>query len=263
MSLAVAVAVGAEVVSDIAYLGDERSERLDVWLPPAAFEAPHPAVILIHGGEWRVGARDGYPERTNAEKLVAEGYVVISIDYLLNEVTDGRVTKVAWPRNFQDCEAALVWARTEGGEQFGVDPDRVAVMGLSAGATFAVLLAARHPGDVRAVVGLYGRMDLSSTRAEIFAGASEEETRANVAAASPIRQIPDGMPPVFIAHGDADQTVPVEQSRLLAAALDEAGVSHEYVEIAGAPHGFLLKSKYADLRPAVFEFLKENLDLNR
>ncbi len=260
LALSVLTLKAEGVASTVAYLGEDRAERLDVWLPPENFEAPYPAVILIHGGGWRTGGRDGYPEKTNAAVLVAAGYVVISIDYLLNEVKDGRVVKVAWPRNFQDCEAALEWTRTVGVEEFGVDPDRVAVMGLSAGATFAVLLAARHPKEIRAVVDLYGRMDMSSTRPEIFAGATDEETKANLRAASPILQLSGAMPPVFVSHGELDKIVPIAESRSLVAALKATGVAHQYVEIAGAPHGYLLKSQCADLRPQLFEFLQRNLE---
>ncbi len=255
----------APAESDIPFLEADRTEKLDAWLPPSRFPAPHPAVLLIHGGAWQSGDKAGEKIRQTAETLTASGYAVFSINYLLNKTeksADGqlRITEVVWPRNLQDCEAALKWVRAEGAVRFAIDPDGIAVLGESAGAHLAVLLAANHPGDIRAVVSFYAPINVRRPHRSLsFAGSSPEETERFLAAASPLVQIPTDLPPVFLTHGDADQAVPVEDSRSLVGLLQKNDTPHEYVEIPGAPHGYGLVTGQTDLTPRVLAFLATHL----
>lgn len=262
---------------DIAFLGPERQEKLDAYLPAEKFPRPRPAVIFIHGGGWSGGSKHDGRGREVGETLAREGYAVFSIDYLLNTVVKDEkgkatITKVAWPQNFYDCKSAVRFVRKNAAE-FGVDPDRIAVMGASAGAHLALLVGAtenspdlnkgglylEESNDVSAVVQFYGRFDVTEDRQDRFAGSTPEETRANAVAASPVTHLTRDNPPVLAVQGDADKIVPVKFGRRLAERLTELGVPHEYIEIPGAEHSFGLQPPQKDLRPAVLAFLEKYL----
>ncbi|EIP96405.1 alpha/beta hydrolase fold protein [Opitutaceae bacterium TAV1] len=272
------------LLPDIAYLPPDRAEKLDAYLPPAAiFPGPHPAVLLIHGGGWRICDKADGRERNIAQSLAACGYAVFSINYLLNvgehDPATGqlKLTRLAWPQNLIDCKSSLRFLRAEAA-RFNIDPARIAAMGGSAGAHLAMLVGAMarsghpaaaalasrgdyadQPAHVSCIINLYGDADIRGRRVSPFAGATPEETAANEEAASPVTYFDKNTPPMLIAHGTADTIIPVERSRLLARILEEKGLDYWYVEIAGAPHTFDLQPAQMDLRPVVLAFLEKHL----
>ncbi len=282
ISMSHSLAAEPIVQTDISYLGPEREEKLDVYLPPDNFVRPVPAVLLIHGGGWRVCDKGDKRERNIGQTLASHGYAVFSINYLLNvgekDPTTGRLrlTKLAWPQNLHDCKSALRFIRLEA-SRFGIDPDRIAVMGGSAGGHLAMLVGAtanneeinsrglytEQSNSVSCILNFYGDYDIRGRKVSPFAGASPEETKANEAAASPITYMDAETPPVFITHGTADTTIPVERSRLLAEHLRQLGVDFWYVEIGGAQHTYHLEPKEMDLRPVVLTFLGKHLGAPR
>ncbi len=264
---------------DLDYLGPERSEKIDAYLPAAAaFPGPRPAVLLIHGGGWRGGDKADARERNIAGTLASHGYAVFSANYLLNTtVTDpatGRVhiSRLAWPQNLHDCKSALRWIRAHA-RRFNVDPARIATMGESAGGHLAMLVGAtvhhseinRHglytdqSNAVSCILTFYGDYDVRGRASSPFAGATPTETLRNETAASPITYLDASTPPIFITHGTADLIVPVERSKLLADHLRGLGVVHRYIEIEGAPHSYDLEPEQRDLRPDVLAFLRAHL----
>ncbi|MDR1282892.1 MAG: alpha/beta hydrolase [Opitutaceae bacterium] len=265
--------------SDIAYLGTDRAEKLDAWLPdPAVWSGPHPSVLFIHGGGWQGGDKANDRERNIGQNLSAAGYAVFSVNYLLNTrekdpVTGQiRTTRFAWPQNLYDCKTAIRYLRAESA-RFGIDPARIAVMGGSGGARLAQLLGAtvRHDefnrhglyteqsNAIACILSFYGNYDIRGTHHFADGGLPTEELAAKQAEASAITWIDKHTPPVVITHGSADKTTPVESSRLLAEHLRRLGVDYWYVEIAGAPHSFHLQPKQMDLRPTVLAFLAKHL----
>ncbi|MDR1282893.1 MAG: alpha/beta hydrolase, partial [Opitutaceae bacterium] len=276
---AAAAAAAPRIESDVSYLGPGRSKKLDAWLPDAAaFPGPHPAVLLIHGGGWSGGDKAAAREKNIGATLTAHGYAVFSINYLLNTwekdpVTGKRkLTRLAWPQNLYDCKTALRFIRANAA-RYNIDAAHIAVMGGSAGGHLALLVGAtaRHEefnrhglytdqtNAVSAIIDFYGDYDIRGRHVSPFAGATPEETAANEQAASPVTWIDKNTPPVLIAHGSADKTIPVERSRLLAEHLRNLGVEYWYVEIDGAPHTFHLQPAQMDLRPTVLTFLEKHL----
>lgn len=266
------------ILQDIAYLGDERAEKLDAYLPPPEFAGPHPAVLVIHGGGWRIGDKAQGREVDFGRTLSARGYAVFSINYLLNaeekDPVTGRLTprRIAWPQNFHDCKSALRWIRAEAARHH-VDPSRIAVMGGSAGGHLAMLVGAtvddaagnRHglyteqSNAVSCILNFYGQYDVRGQSVSPLLGAPGDVVLAESAAASPVTYLTANTPPMFITHGTADDIIPVERSRLLAAHLRKLGAEFEYIEIEGAPHSYGLQPKQRDLRPDVFAFLEKHL----
>lgn len=266
-----------ELLHDIPFLGADRTEKMDVYLPSSRFQRPLPAVLLIHGGGWRIGDKADEREINIGNHLAAAGYAVFSINYLLNEgVPDEngkiKLTKIAWPQNLHDCKSALRFLRKESG-RFGIDPSRIATMGGSAGGSFAMVLgctpdaAGMNEGGlytdrdnrVSCIINFYGPPDMQNHRSAVFAASSEEETNENARRASALTWLHQGMPPILVAQGNADRIVPVEDSRRLVQRLQELGADYWYVEIAGAPHTFHLEPEAMDLRPVVLAFLKKHL----
>lgn len=265
------------VQKDIPFLGVDRQEKMDAYLPPERFARPVPAVVFIHGGGWTGGGKGEGVSSGVSRALSENGYACFSVDYKLNTATkteDGKttITNVVWPQNFYDCKTAIRFVR-KNAKEFGVDPDRIAVMGASAGAHLALLVASTKDSekwntgglytdvsnDVEAVVEFYGRHDISRDRRQHFAGATPEETETNVKDASPVTHLTATMPPVLAVQGDADKIVPVNYGRELVEHLRTLGVPHEYIEIPGAGHSFGLDLKEKDLKPIVLEFLGNHL----
>lgn len=274
-------AAETRVERDVSYLGSERQEKLDAYLPSSDYAGPHPAVLVIHGGGWISGDKASRRESSIGSTLAAQGYAVFSINYLLNiagenpGATGRRLSRLAWPQNLYDCKSALRWIRSEAAH-YNVDPTRIAVMGGSAGGHLSLLVGAtasdaeinRHglytdqSNAVSGVLNFYGEYDVRGRNVSPIAGATNVtagEIAAMEKAASPITYLDDKSPPMFITHGTADKVIPVERSRLLAQHLRELGVSYWYVEVGGASHSYSLQPAQMDLRPVVLSFLEKHL----
>ena len=230
--------------------------KADVWRPSgggSAGEADaakgHPAVIVVHGGGWRSGERGDFP-RWNAW-LASKGYVVFDIDYRLSPPP-------SWRDAPADVRCAVGWVK-ENAARYGVDPERVALMGRSAGGHLALLTAytqgsaptpgcdARnlHDTGVAAAVAFYPPTDLARLSSlgylggmDRFIGGTRDAVPERYRLLSPVLRVDPRAPPTFLAHGGDDQIVPPGQSELLADRLREAGVPHRLVELPWANHTF-------------------------
>ncbi len=274
------------VIADIPYLVTGRNERLDLYLPALdAHARPVPAVVMIHGGGWTGGDKAQAREQSLGRTLAGAGYVMASINY--------RLGPKSFPENLLDAKNAVRFLRSHAAE-YRVDPERIAVMGGSAGGHLALMAAYTegvkdlepeqpYPGvssRVRAVIDLYGPTNLL-TRQEVtregvpkgtlrdantpeVLGASRTENPALWRQASPVSHVRKDVPPTLILHGKADDTVDYEQSIELARALEKAGAINELVLLDGVGHTFDLitwqrKPLPRDLRPVVFEFLRKHV----
>ncbi len=247
------------VREDVVYrtIGGHRLS-LDIYQPPdgvfpAGAGMRRPAILAIHGGSWIGGSkrlfRPGpWNPHPTAVRLAEAGYLVIAADYRL-----ARPGSPNWPDALDDLREAVRWTRRHAHE-LGIDPDRIAVLGQSAGAHLAALLGtSRDPSDalchVQAVVDFYGPTDLErlplvrSRRLAhdpvfLFLGRDTPDPSARARDASPIHRVRRDSAPMLLFHGTRDPWVPIEQSEELAKALRDAGVTHRLVRIEGAQHGF-------------------------
>lgn len=230
------------VERDVAYDPRFAADLLDVYTPNNT-ATDRPAVIIVHGGSWKMGSRGDH--RTHAERLVATGYVVVNADYRL--VPDG-----AYPAMMQDIACVFATTRARAGE-WGIDPDRIAVMGYSAGAHLVSLLAVASdepdfaptcagvgaPQPPAAVISGAGPQDLrdwGGVGAVIDLLGDLEENPDRYTIASPITHVSSTSPPFLFLHGNSDLVVPVEQSRDMQAALRAVGVDARLLEIANGGH---------------------------
>lgn len=253
----------------VRYLADGRDEKADLYIPLNRDAATRsPAIVIIHGGSWTGGKRDAARELNIGTTLALNGYVGMSIDYLL-----ATETAPSWPQNIHDCKTAVRWLRANA-KRLQIDPDHIGVIGGSAGGHLTSLLALTGPSDgldpsepwsefssaVQCAVPMYGAGEVrDSKNAKVMLGKTRDEAPDLYKLASPITHADAKDPPFLILHGTADKTVPVEQSEILAAALKKAGVEHELVLVSDAPHTFDLQPKQQDLRPLVLAFLDKHL----
>jgi acetyl esterase/lipase len=234
-------------LSDLAFLGAERKEKLDLYLPNGAARTDRPAVVFIHGGGFTGGDKAEYRSASVSADLARAGYVVVSCNYVLGTKTAAGV----WPQNIADSRAAVRWVRAHA-KELGVNPEKIAVAGGSAGGYLALMVGLSDdksgPGGdpqatvsakVAAVIDLYGVVNFSKHGKGDVPGVSA----AQQAAYLPENQCDRADPPVLILHGTADTTVDIQQSKDLAVALAKAKVDHELIIVTGAPHTFDLHPK--------------------
>ena len=219
-------------------------EALQLDLAAPAAGGPYPAVVLFHGGAWRLGTRAqiGWV----IEALAAQGYVVASASYRL-------APKHQFPAQLDDVRAAVRFVRANA-KTYNADPEKVAVGGFSAGAHLAMLAAfdPRPPAPdapglgARCVIDFFGPTDLSlygrSPGLEDgymvpFLGKACKTDPEVYRKASPVTFASKAVPPVLMVHGTADILVPIIHSERLLEKLTAAGATAELVTVPGTGHG--------------------------
>ena len=230
-----------------------RQLALDVHRPAAGATAP-PVVVFLHGGSWRHGSREGY--RFVGQRLAQAGALVLVPDYR-------KAPGHAFPDFMYDAARATAWARSNAA-RLGGDPERVFVMGHSAGAHIAALLAtdARYlasvglaPRDLAGVVALAGPYDfLPLTDPELHEVFGAEK---DWPLSQPVNFANGDEPPFLLLHGRDDRIVWALNSERLKAKLDAGGTPVRYVPIAGTGHiGILLSLRRKQVSPALAETLR-------
>lgn len=244
---------GTTVRRDRPYVSDGHArQKLDLYLPPEGRNLP--LIVWIHGGAFKIGDKgDPLPL-----EYLAQGYALASINYRLSQ-------HALFPAQIEDCKAAVRWLRAHA-QEFGLDTQRFAAWGPSAGGHLAAMLGVTGDVDefetgenldassrVQAVVDYYGPTDFLQMDAHrtpdgmlhdpadspesLLIGGPIQENSDKVARANPVTYVSADAPPFLIVHGDADPLVPHHQSVLLDAALRAAGVPVTFYTVAGGGHG--------------------------
>jgi len=232
-----------------------------------------PVLLGVPGGGWRRGHREQLASW--GAFLADQGFAVFSIDYRRSE------TGTAYPENIEDVHAALDFLNRSA-ESLGVDAARLGVLGASAGAHLAALVALRYERPlVRAAVLAYGVYDLTThwryeaadPRAEGLTqrmmGCSPLDDPQLYAEASPRHHVAGASArrlKALIVWGTADEVVQPEQSTTFAEALSRAGTYVETEPVAGAGHFWFSNDSIANadgltaaLAPKVARFLRRHL----
>ena len=244
---------GAVRVIDEAYLQNapkgvapESSQKLDLFVP--AGNGPFPLIINIHGGGWHSGGKQGgvLLAKTYLPKQIA----VASLNYRW-------VQDSPFPAQIEDCNAAIGWLRDHA-TKYHLNPDKIGIIGHSAGAHLCALIAAtgdgttfKNPQKVQAVVCASGPFDLDRERGQwpknsflwnehdamfpFFPKKTYDGAFARYA--SPQSYTHAGVPPILIVHGDNDTLVPLGQAQIFADSLKKAGVDATFRVTAGRNHG--------------------------
>lgn len=264
---------GTTVHRDLAYVANGHPrQKLDLYLPANASHAP--LIIMIHGGAFKFGSKEG----ENPVPFLSQGYAVASLNYRLSG-------HARFPAQIEDCKAAVRWLRAHAG-QYGYDPDRFGAWGASAGGHLVTMLGTTGrttlfdvgenlgvSSRVQAVADNYSPTDFlqmdahrlpdgmahnppDSPESELIGGALQENPdKARMA--NPITYVTKDCPPFLVIHGDRDPLVPHHQSELLVAALRSAGVPVTFYTVKGGGHGGFTDPMVEDLTRTFFaEILK-------
>ncbi len=259
------------VMKDVAYLGGTRKEKADIYSPLDHDKSkPLPGIIVIHGGGFNDGDKARGRELNISENLTLKGYVCMSINYKLRRLK-GQVT---WPQSVYDAKAAVRYLRKEAAN-LGVDPEKIGVIGCSAGCNLSMMLASTGPADgfdvvkgepyqdvsarVACAIGFYGAVDLMNYHDMKMFAKTREEAPELYKKGSPITYLDAKDPPMLLVHGTADVTVPLSQSETYLRIAKEKGAPCELEVVPDAPHTFDLQPKQRDLRPLVTGFFDQHL----
>ncbi len=248
-----ALAGASEVFHDVDYVGKGNpSQTLDLIAPGAKATTKLPLVVFIHGGAWSGGSkRDGIGI---VQHLAGTGqYAAATINYRLSQ-------EAIWPAQIFDCKAAIRFLRGKAGE-YGIDPDKIGVFGMSAGGHLVAMLGTcptekSMEGDlgafptvssrVQCVVDFFGPTDFLTISKDPLVGnpvtrllgGINPQLTGKAKLASPVTWVTKDTAPFFIAHGTADPLVPYSQSTEIDELLDKAGVPSDLIAVQGAGHGF-------------------------
>jgi acetyl esterase/lipase len=244
-----------ELATDVVYAEvDGFALRYDHYRPLRA-GGPAPCVVVVHGGGWANG--DPSQAAGNALHFARHGVATVSISYRLAPAH-------RFPAPLDDVRRGLRHVRAHA-DELGVDPDRLVLMGMSAGAHLAVLahvarsLPALEPDlprnlrdvaeDVRGVIAHYGPYDLAR-RLPVdgwdpigdFLGPRADDPEW-MRLASPVHHAANATAPLQLIHGTADAVVSHRESERMHAALGRAGRASELLLLDGAPHAFQMQWK--------------------
>ncbi|MGC9422873.1 alpha/beta hydrolase fold domain-containing protein [Vibrio sp.] len=229
---------------------------LDLYLPHQQQAAP--LLVWVHGGAWMRGSKDEFFTKNGrlANTLLKQGYAVAVVNYRLS-------SEATFPAPVADINDAINYLMVHR-QNFSLKSDRVVMMGRSAGAHLAMLVATSNTYDsgfylagheprykVSAVVDFFGPSDLvelkgnsgaidhdapDSSQAKML-GKSPREDAELAKWASPTTYINNTTPPFIIFHGLNDTTVPYSQSEYLKSVLDGYGIENHLYLVDGAHHG--------------------------
>ena len=234
---------------------------LDILQPSAPSLADRPGAIVIHGGGWVEGNKEQMLE-TYCLPFVRRGMVVANVEYRLAGAAPA-------PAAVNDVLQAAQWFQDHAA-RYKVDRKRIVATGSSAGGHLA-LMTAMTPASadlgpsikIAAVIDFFGIADVADQisgdhqRPYAVAWIPEQPGRMELARRlSPHTYVRKGLPPILVLHGDADPTVPYDQSLALVQALKNASNDAQLITVPGGKHGFT-PAEMEQLWPRIFQWLKQ------
>jgi len=225
--------------------------KLDVYYPTKISKKTFPAVLLIHGGGWLVGSKEN--ERVMAQHLALNGYVGISVSYRLG-------FEAPYPAGVIDLKDAIVWMRKHA-KKYHINPDKIAVLGASAGAQLATLLGvtpnsnlyepdAKISDAVQAIVNVDGVVSFihpeaaaeskpgKVSMAGVWLNGEKEDNFKNWKEASPLEYVDANTPPTLFINS-AQPRFHAGRDDMMAL-LDKYNIYNKMYTLPDSPHSFWL-----------------------
>ncbi len=245
---------------DVPYIaGGDPAQRLDIYYPSQKPIGRLPLIVHIHGGGWMGGSK--YP--CDVRRMTTQGYVVASIEYRFSQVAK-------FPAQIQDCQAAIRWLRANA-DRYHIDPEKVGVIGGSAGGHLSALVGVTggkkafdaiggnedRSDAVQCVCDVFGPKNFASVMEQaesdknvknIFKfntpgdpyseliGANLSD-KAKTSSVSPITYVDRNSPPILMLHGTHDALVPFAQSEEFEDAMKKNGAPVWLQKFPGGGHG--------------------------
>ncbi|MGH8593669.1 MAG: alpha/beta hydrolase fold domain-containing protein [Gammaproteobacteria bacterium] len=204
---------------------------------------PLPAVVVIHGGSWHYGDSGQIPAINRY--LAQRGYAVAAVNYR-------KAPENPFPAARDDVIGAIRFLKSRAGT-LGIDPQRMVLLGRSAGGHLALVVAysVQDPA-IRGVISLYAPTDLvwswehpgnprvldTHRLLRNFLGGSPEQKPEVYRQASPLQLAHRRIPPTLLLHGGRDEMVWLKQAERLSKRLTELGCKHLFIPLPWADHGF-------------------------
>ena len=213
------------------YTGVQHTYKLDIITPQLAHASPLPIILFIHGGGFvePCDKRQAYISLF-ARTLTQQGYAVVSPDYPLFADNVALEKAGGEPAGYQKAACAVHQACQYIQEQanaFGLDPDRIAIIGGSAGGWASFYAVAQAPAMYKAFINLWGTPQI-------------------------LPNVKD-FPPVLSVHGTADILVPYQREQILQDGLEQAGGPHHLITLEGSGHTPL--DRMQEFLPALLNWL--------
>ena len=199
-----------------------------------------PAILSVHGGRWRAGNRAD-ASSIKVAQWAEFGFFAMSIDYRL-------VGGSPAPAPYLDLLCAIRWLHAHA-EEYRIDPERIYLIGQSAGGQLVSLVATIGDGgfprvggwekarsDVRAVISVAATYELNTLSWGDLWTPITGDVKAARAAASPFNHVSATTKPILVIHSDDDKSVPVQQAVDMAAKLTAAGVTSRFVHYTDRGH---------------------------
>ena len=252
----------------------DRTLEMDIYRPKGQW-GTLPAVVCIHGGGWAKGNRTNHAKLAKA--IATNGFVTATISYRLSG-------EAAFPAQINDCKAAVRHLRANA-KHYGLDPDNIGAIGLSAGGHLTALLATSadvtelegiggNPGissEIQAAVPMGAQTDFLSARVRgvaameergaiwrQFLGGTQQKARETYRLASPIEHLSKSSPPVWFISGENDD--PSTHAERFRSKLTSIDTKTGLTIIKGAPHGFLNRQGwFTEAVETATEFFKNEL----
>ena len=235
---------------------------------PADTPGRAPGLLFIPGGGWVTANHEPLKERYGIP-MAERGYVCVTATYRIME-------QAIWPAAIQDVKAMLRWMRANA-DYLGIDPERIALGGKSAGGHLSLLAAATNgssefDGDgsgsvpnagyssrISAVIGVAPASDIREyfRREPLQPYTANDSSEAAITAANPVERVTSDYPPTLLVHGTKDDRVPHQMTMRMFAALEEAGVPADLRLFAHQDHMFDGDPEYS---PAIVEAMAHFLD---
>lgn len=234
----------------ISYFRKNIKLEMDILKPNR--EGKFPTVLFVAGGSFAHSYKENYLQQRM--EIAKAGYVVASMEY--RTIPDG-----VFPQSLEDVKAAIRFLKANA-EEYGIDKERIAIMGESAGGYLVAMAGATNGtrdfdkgenlsenSDVKAVVDIYGVTDFGEADFDIPEDIDEgyraillsvkfwlNDVRNDIKVTNPISYISEKTPPFLLMHGDADTLVPPVHTEMLHKALIEKGIESTRYVVTGAGH---------------------------
>ena len=237
--------------------------REDIYYNPKAVK-PTPVVFNIHGGGWNHGTKES---QTGYGSFFKMGFAVANIEYRM-------YPQATAPAAIEDVRAAILYVVAHA-KELNIDPNRIVIMGGSAGGHLALLAGLLQNDNkfdgiyknvkgynIAAIIDKYGPADFTSSNFSKYKslvnwlGKQAEDAKFRESL-SPVFYVKKTSPPTFIVYGDADPIVPYQQSVDLKKKYDEVGAKCEFMTIPAGMHGKFPKEQNTALSAAITKFLTD------
>lgn len=238
--------------------GGDLDLLLDVYHPPEGVTPKRMGIVHLFGGGFYVGNKNAGYIVNDAHALARLGYTSVSATYRLQ-------SQASWPAQIHDTKAAIRWTRANA-QRLGIDADKIAVAGYSAGGMLSLMAAGTNgmkefegdggnagiSSDVQACIGAYPLASAQMAKGLFPKG---QFTPKNIAAASPTSYISKSFAPTIFVQGTDDHIIPVSSSVDFYTRLHALGVPTAMTLIQGADHGFDISA------PDAVDLMAKSVDL--